>query len=96
MISYTTVLCLGVKCLDGTVKIGDVFGVDLAHSLGNLELLGSVGGVENAEILAVGSGEEDIVSAFGEKTQGLTFGNTHMSDYLTAALKMSHRLGAIV
>jgi len=47
-------LGLGVDHVNGAVKIGRVRGVDLAGSFGDVEFIGRVGGIEDAEILAVG------------------------------------------
>ena len=96
VISYTTVLGLGVNGLDGAVKEWSVFGIDFTRPFGDLKLFGCVGGVENAEILAVGADETDVVTDFGEKSDILALGNTHMSNYLTTALKMRHSLGIII
>ena len=96
VISYASILGLGMYCLDRTVEERCVRRVYLSCSFGDLIFIGSVGGIENAEILAVGGGEENIVTALGEKTDILALGNAQMSNYLTAPLKMRHSLCVIV
>ena len=95
MIFYAVGLGLGVDHIDGTVKEGRVSGVDLSCSLRDLKLFGSIGGIENAEILAVGRDKADVVTALGEKSDRLTLGNYYVSNNKSAPLKMGNYVGGI-
>ena len=88
MIFNTFGLSLGVDYVHGAVKIGGVFCVYLSNSFRDLKLFGSIGGVENAEILTVGRDKADVVTALSEKSDRLTLGNYYVSNNKSAPLKM--------
>jgi hypothetical protein len=68
MIFGSSGLSFAVNGVDVTVKIGVIILVDSAEPFGNLIFFRRPRGIENAEFLAVGGDQGDVMSAFGKKT----------------------------